>query len=157
MKAWRIFIVLLIVVMGQKAFGQEVQAGSGLESTNPQKLQYVIEDLNNDAKNIGLRKDRITTKIELKLRSFGIEPTTEAVSSDGFLYINIVGDAFNIDLEYYRYVQYWTRTEVYSMTAATWRIGGGGSHWGKAEWIVSGLDQNIDTFLNAFLKANPKN
>ena len=139
--------------------------GDGLEADNYRAIEVLIESPPQSILNIGLTKERIQTRVEVRLRSLGISPDLEFVPSDnGYkrLYVNIggAGDAFHISVELKRYMPYFVRSpdgEGYlagQVDATTWATSGTGTHAGDATYVLGLLDGLLDRFLNEYLEAN---
>lgn len=134
------------------------QKGIGIRTRRPKKIEYFIESLDDEAKEIGLIENRIATKIELKIRSIIIELVAESSDQDGWLYVNInvVHISFSIKVEYCRILYYLIGDQHYITTGTTWNNSTTGTHGNNSEYIIQSLGEEIDKFLNEFLKVNPK-
>ncbi len=125
-------------------------------------LFCVIEGLPRDAKEIGLSKDRIRSKLERELRSAGIrfwETLTEApmTAQDHLLYVNlnVVGDGWSLSVEFKR-ESYWQLPEnqVGSDWVTVWNRGAAGTHSDRASFVLDAVEVALERFLNEYLKAN---
>ena len=116
-------------------------------------MQLVVEDLSDDAGEIGLRREALQAAAESRLRAGRLYTDDSARADYSYLYlnVNVGGRAYSISLEYYK-----STTDEFgqSSTAPTWRRSGTGTHGGNAGYIVSGLSQYLDTFLAAYLRVN---
>jgi hypothetical protein len=105
---------------------------------------------------IGLTRDAVKTKTELRLRSVGLKPV-DASATSHFLYVHVyvTGGAFSIQVEFDRKVS-WTlpNGEKVFGFAGVWNQPGAGTHGGSSTYVLNNLDQTLDTFLNAYLKVN---
>ena len=151
-------IVLIVVLLISAPAGAQTWSESGLETANYKYVAVSVEALPAAARSIGLTKDRIQTRVELRLRSAGLTPGNDSTKNNTNLYvnINIVGGAFNVAVRYNRLVNFTTGNRVYSYTAATWNSASAGTHGGDAAFIMNWLDSLLDEFLNEYLKANQK-
>jgi len=143
--------------------GSELKLGSGLEIDNPKKVQVVIESLNDNAKEAGLSESLILAKVNLRLRQNGLIPIKwnsknvnqlSYLNQVSYLYVNIsvFNNAFNIGVAFHRPVFYSNNQLV--VIASTWRIGGTGTFGGDTNFILNGLENYIDVFIDAYLSAN---
>jgi hypothetical protein len=124
------------------------------------------------SKNALLTEDAVRTKVELRLRQAGIRPVDllhtqpspgvlETLFSAGqgqTLYINVtlVRQAFSINLDFQRDVS-WTLPDgtVNDSVTTTWTSSGTtGLHGSSSGYVMDALNEQLDEFLNAYLKAN---
>ena len=98
-------VILLLLLISAPA-GAQIASESGLETANYKYIAVVVEDLSADAGSIGLTKDRIQTRVELRLRSAGLTPGNDSSKNDAFLYVfvSVEGAAVNISVHYQRWV-----------------------------------------------------
>ncbi|MBK7107426.1 MAG: hypothetical protein IPH62_19340 [Ignavibacteriae bacterium] len=150
------FITLLVSSITYSQTGKD-----GLKVSNQGVIEYLVEDVSTDGKAIGLTKERIISKLELSIRLAKIRPIKSKEALDGYLYVNInvVGNAFTIELNYNRYVAYFygsgKKTQHQTVIATTWSNSITGSlGGGSSEFIVNTLQSSLDEFLNDFLAAN---
>ncbi len=150
-------VILLLLLISAPA-GAQIASESGLETANYKYIAVVVEDLSADAGSIGLTKDRIQTRVELRLRSAGLTPGNDSSKNDAFLYVfvSVEGAAVNISVQYQRWVDFTTGDRRYRRLAATWQSASTGTHSRRAAFIINGLDRALDKFLNEYLKANQK-
>jgi len=138
--------------------GSGLKSGSGLEIDNPKKVQVLIEDLNDDAKEAGLSRSLILAKVNLRLRQNGLTPVNRKKSKQhGYLYVNInvFNNAVSIGVAFLRPVFYSNNQLVRMHTiASTWRTGSTGTFGGDINFILNGLENHIDIFIDAYLNAN---
>ncbi len=149
--------ILLLLLISAPA-GAQLVSDSGLETANYKSVAVLVEDLPAGAGRIGLTKDRIRTRVELRLRSAGLTPGNDSSKNHALLYVNInVGNgAFSTSVEYNRRVEFTTGNRRYGSFGTTWTAASTGTHGRDAAYIVNWLDQHLDKFLNAYLKANQK-
>ena len=124
------------------------------------KFEIIIEDFarKDDAKTIGLTKERLRTVAELRLRKEGITIVDEASREIPIVYVSVIviGLACNVELRIYEWVGLQRLPSPKWILAAIWEDAQIGTHGGDPEFIVSGLNKLFDTFFNDYYKANPK-
>ncbi len=150
-------ILLLLLISAPAA--AHTRSDNGLETANYKCVAVVIEGLDADAGEIGLTKDRIQTRVKLRLRSAGLTPGNDFSKNRTALHVNVnvIGDAFSIAVEYKRWVEFTTGNRRYRHVAITWDSGTTGTHSRTgAAFIMNSLDRQLDKFLNAYLKVNQK-
>lgn len=150
-------ILLMVLAVSASATAAPVP-DSGLQKANHEYLAINIENLNKDANNIGLTKDRIRDRVESRLQSVGLK----SVETDGetpFLDVNmtVISGAFSIDISYLTPASYEIRggRRFYYFTD-TWQDGFTGEHGRNASYVIDWLDEILDRFLSQYLKANQK-
>jgi hypothetical protein len=120
----------------------------------------VLISLEDGVRKAGITEDTVRTKVELHLRQANIRPQTlrsiSELSEDHQtldVSVNVVGQAFGIEIGFLRNVV-WTLPDgkIIRNFAATWNFGTTGT--GNSSFILSSLDEVLDRFLNAYLKAN---
>ena len=150
--------ILLLLLISAPASAQPVSE-SGLKTANYKYVAVGVERLTTDEHKIGLTRDRIQTRVELRLRSAGLTPGNDFSKNGTALHVNVnvIGDAFSIAVEYKRRVEFTTGNRRYRHVAMAWDSGTTGTHSRTgAVYIMNSLDQNLDKFLSAYLKANQK-
>ena len=123
------------------------------------KFEILIGNLNEDAKKIGLTEERLRTVTELRLRKEGMDIKNASTNLNMpyvCVTITVVGAAFGIDLRIKEVVEIQRKPLPVFCTTSTWGASSIGTHIGDPEFIVSGLSQLLDEFLNDYYKANPK-
>ena len=113
-------------------------------------VDLVIEDLPIEATRINLTVPRIRSLAESRLRAARLYDD----AAEPYLYINITvtGRASMVLLEFKKLL--YDSTSGTSGFAATWRIGGTGTHGGDAGYILQYLSEYVDAFVLGFLRAN---
>lgn len=134
--------------------GSGLVLGSGLEVDNPKEVQVAIEYLDDDAKEAGLSRSLIRTKVNLRLRQNGLTPIN--AMKGGYLYVKItvVNSAFDIDVHFSRLAVYPANSQVFKTMANTWARGGAGTFGNDKDFILNNLEDLIDEFIDAYLSAN---
>jgi hypothetical protein len=152
------YLIFLFVLLIQISFSQPKYSFNGLEVENRNgPLKLIIEKLSQDASRIGLTKDRIKTKCELRLRQAGIGISSETLANTLYVNINVGRKAFSCSLEFRRLVNYTVGKIQYETIATTWQDGGHGLHGEDSKYTINFLDELLDKFLNDFLATNVKN
>ena len=123
------------------------------------KFEVLIERLSEDAKKIGLTKERLRIVIELRLRKEGMiiigpsdDPDIPVVSVN----VNVVSTAFNVELCIKELIEIQRKPSPVLCYVVTWGVGRTGTHGNDSEFIVFSLSKCLDFFLNNYYKANPK-
>ena len=149
--------ILLLLLLSAPA-GAQTLSDNGLETANYKYVAVVIERLSVDAGRIGLTKDRIQTRVELRLRSAGLTPGNDFSKNESSLYVRVKigGSAYSAAVEYKRQVVFITGNRRYRYLATTWESASIGTHARSRVYIMNALDQNLDKFLDEYLKANQK-
>jgi hypothetical protein len=149
--------ILLFALISAPA-GAQTWSDSGLETANYKYVAVVVEGLSADAGSIGLTKERIRTRVELKLRSAGLTPSNDVNKNNAYLYVNIgvIRNAYNISVEYKRLVDFTTGNLRYQKMATTQNFSNAGMHGNDAAYIMNVLNILLDRFLNEYLKVNQK-
>jgi len=160
-KVLLLFICVLFIYKGAfSAADYEVLKGIN-------RLRVSIEFLNDEARKIGLTRDRLRTVTELRLRKEGIaifergiDTTFEGIEKSfrtPIIYVNVsvLRKAFSVSLKIQERVSLY-RDESIKCRAATWIEGVTGTYGSDPEYIVTALENSLDIFLNDYYKANPK-
>ena len=113
-------------------------------------MDLIVEGLNQDAADIGLTRDAIETAVRSRLRAARLYDA-DAVA---YLYVNVhvVRRAFGKTLNYRKYL--FDPASDESRFATTWDIGSTGTHGGDGSYILSGVSQHMDEFIDEYLRVN---
>ena len=135
--------------------GQIKWSDNGLEVDNHEEVQVIIENLSPAALNIGLTKDRIESRVNIRLRQVNLRPVTDS-DRLSHLYINftVIDQSYNIQLNFVRVVSYNAGDVEYYTPASVYSRLFSGIYPQNSEDIISGLDQLLDVFISAYLNAN---
>ena len=111
----------------------------------------VVENLHEDAGEIGLTKESIQVAVESRLRSARLYNPEPSIP-DLYVNVNVSGAAFSILMEYNKRLH----DPVSNVTgrAKTWNTGVTGTHGNEASYIVSAVSTLMDEFLVAYLREN---
>ena len=134
----------------------QVYSETGLERSNPKQLNFLVGKLSKETEKIGLTRDTIRTKCESRFKQSGLEPVLSD-SAQEFLFVgcSVAGKTFTINLQFERIMEYKVGQKKYFMLGTTWFKGWTGTHGGNIDYVLRGLDDLINSFLNDYLKANP--
>ena len=110
-----------------------------------------ISNLSSDAKKLGLTREAVQANLESRLRSARLY-TSDGLESYVFVSVNVVGNAFSIELQFKKLV--YDRFSGNTFFAVTWETGSTGTHGGRADYILSSISQAMDRFLLNFLRVN---
>ena len=151
------------VVWGQGFVKDLVEAtpGNGLEVDSTTSLKVLIEEMSEEAKNIGLTYERIEARVNQSLRKAGITPESkpfEVSGRNGAVYLNVAfvaKDCFRISLFFARPVFYRKGDKWFTNIGNTWHSGKTGIAHGP-DYILDGIAEMVEVFCNEFLKANGK-
>ena len=115
------------------------------------RFALVVEGLSDGATEIDLTSERISTLAESRLRSARLY---DAASRKEYLYVNVnvVGNAFNVSLEYKRWIEDIGHGE--GAWASIWHVGGAGTHGSSDSYIMQIISEQIDEFILAYLEVN---
>ena len=109
---------------------------------------------------VDLTEKAITNSVESRLRSARIF-TDEASDSFLYVYVHIVGQAFNVDVSFAKsFEDSRFGKHLYTLplvgSAYTWHLRSTGTHGGQESFILSQLSQMVDEFLVEYFKVNQK-
>ena len=121
---------------------------------NPVRL--AVAKLNDDASEIGLTKERIETLVRSRLRAARIYEDDAHAYELPYLFVNVhvVGSAFSMRLELRKTVIDAVSRE--ERMTSTWHIGSTGMHIGDASFILQGISEHTDKFIDEYLRVNAK-
>lgn len=109
---------------------------------------------------IGLTEGKIRAECELRLRQANLNAklvTPESTFLPSlYVSVHVVGAAFRITVKFDRLVSYKADGQEYETMGTTWEEGLTGTHGGNPEYVIRGLDQGLENFLNEYLKVNAK-
>ena len=113
-------------------------------------LDLIVEDLPEDAEEIGLTRERIQTAAESRLRAARLYDA----EADHYLYVNVIvyRFAFSIDIGYRK----WLHDEALDIGgfSQTWHTGAAGTHGGDASFILQYVSEYMDRFVVEYLRVN---
>ncbi len=133
-------------------------AENGLETNDYRNVQILIEDLDRDATTIGLSKQAIRTRVDLRLLESDLRPANARDNERPYLYVrvSVVGGANSIGVMYIRRTYFDSPPYFYGVTAITWDRSNTGTHDGSSASVLESLDDLLDVFLQDYLTANLK-
>ena len=166
-------LLISLWVTSQIAAAQTIN-GSGLEVAGHEQLEYHVNGpLDDTVLQLGLTRDRLGSRLELKLGEVGIRASSPppgfmaAMGPDDVrLYVSVsavvgsdglprapAGNSFLVQLSFERGLTYFVDDEQYSSIFVAWQQPSTGEA-SSATDILEGLDQLLDEFRNAYLKTN---
>ena len=149
MRSMRIFVAAACCALWPSlAAGQEVDRFELFADCEPMDL--LIENLPEDAAEIGLTEDSIRAAAESRLRSARLY--SEASSQYLYINVNVVGAAYSARLQYEKFV--FDPLSGFSSMATTWNNGSTGTYGRDSGFILSDVSQHLDRFLVEFLRVN---
>ena len=89
---FRTILLTLLVLARAVAFGApQATPGTGLETTSTTPLRVVVEEISDNAKQLGLSTELIEASISQALRKAGITPadSKDFAASEGNLYVRV--------------------------------------------------------------------
>ena len=114
-------------------------------------MELVVENLSEDAAQIGLTKEKIAIAVRSRLRAARLY---EVSAHTPYLYVNaaVRSLSFSIFIGYNKFVQDLVTGKT--GPAPTWTIGGFGTHGEDAGYILSGVAMYMDRFIDEYLRVN---
>lgn len=131
------------------------ESQNGLEVYNYKKVSMRVVRLDEDAKTIGLTRERIQMKCELRLRQAGLEPATR-ISPYLAISVDVVGGCFHLSMQFKRTIYFVASDNWYQILGAPWSCEINREHGRVPESIMGALDECLDKFLNEYARANLK-
>ena len=120
---------------------------------NCQPFRLIVEQLGDNATEIGLKKDTIETTVRSRLRAARI------YTDNGFLYpylyvnVNVIGAAFSVSFEYIKYLNDPISNEMF-FGAVTWDLSTTGTHGMDSTYILGTISELIDKLIDEYLRVN---
>ena len=113
-------------------------------------MKLTVEFLPDDASEIGLTRERISTAVRSRLRAARLY----SASALPYLYVNVnvVSSAFNISLEYKKLVSDIASRQTNAAT--TWSTSRTGTHGRDSGYILSFVSEHTDKFIDEYLSIN---
>ena len=122
--------------------------------TDCSPMGLIVEGLGEDEKRIGLTRESLIAAAESRLRAARLFVPLDDANREPFLYVrvHVVGSAFSVLVYLEKYL--FDRSSNRLGYAKTWTTGATGKHSGDGNYIVSTLQQYLDTFMAAYLRVN---
>ena len=119
---------------------------------NCQPVYLVVENVNEDAKRIGITRERVENSVELRLRSANL--FTSDKSGDTYLYVNvnIVGASYSVSVSFNKWV--YDPIAASPGPAITWHVALTGIYPRGTETILASVSRLVDKFLVEYLRVN---
>ena len=110
--------------------------------------------LSDEATDIGLTEEAIEVAVRSRLRAARLYSEDRAETAWSYLYVNVnvVGPAFSTDIHYKKIVI--DRATMLEQLASTWDVGSTGTHGRNSNYILSGVEQKTDRFIDEYLRVN---
>ncbi len=118
-------------------------------------MGLVVGGLINDAADIGLKEEDISVAARSRLRAarlYTAEIFDWPPPSELYINVNIVGQGFGIIVQYRKWVT--DNISGEQGFAATWFSGSNGTHGRDSGFVVSGVSQLTDSFIDEYLRVN---
>lgn len=116
-------------------------------------FSLVIERLSQSATKMGLSNNSIAAATRSRLRAARLYTPDQTSPEWLYVNINVVGKAHNISLQFKKTVK--DLSSGRSNYATTWGTGITGTHgMSGADYIMSGLSEGMDRFIDNFLRIN---
>ena len=154
-------VVSPVVGQGDEEYTRKTLAGL-------QDVYVVVEPIKDEVERDGLRRDQVSTDVELKLRQAAITVLSREQApfpaGTAFLYVNVHAFkspgvdlyAYSVEVQVHQHVRL-IRDPTVTVLTPTWSVGSlglaGSERLGSIRDVVR--DQ-MDKFINAYLAANPK-
>ena len=141
----------LLLLLASSAWTDEVTRLDRFQLWNGcEPMQLVVESLHQDATDIGLTEEAITTAVRSRLRGTRLYDD----SASQYLYVNVtvVGGAYAVKLEYNKMVFDLASDE--SFPATTWETGSAGTHGRNSGFILSHVSRHTDKLIDNYLRVN---
>jgi len=139
------------------------RSSNGLEVDDYKQVEVLVEDLHQDAKDIGLTRQRIYNKTALTLRKYGLIPTygndlPPIAKRPEYLYIqvSVSGKGISISVQFLRPVIFLTHQtgRAFRHVGITWLTGSTGTHGGNYTYMLDIVEGQVEEFVLAYLEAN---
>jgi hypothetical protein len=152
----KIFCLFVFILAFSTNLFPQTYSRIGLEVAYPKKLDYIIGVISTETEKFGLSKDTLKAVCEFNLKTKGIEPVAND-SSKEFIFIGcaITGKMFSVNLQFKRIVEYKVGKRKYFMLGTTWSQGWNGTHGGKVDYVLKGINDLLNSFLKDYIEANP--
>ncbi|WP_136796034.1 hypothetical protein [Desulfosediminicola ganghwensis] len=148
----KVVIALIMISTPVNVLSKE---GSGLETNGDITVEMFYGTLDDDCKSIGLTRELLQSKVELRLRRNGLTPVTTE-DDPYYLFVKVVATktAFSTGLEFRRKITYRVKGKEYVKYATVWTDNTVGAHANSKEYIMGGLYDKLDTFSAKYLSIN---
>lgn len=148
--SFRAFLFLMALTCARAENGQL----KGITS-----VRVVVEEVSAAGERVGLTKDQLQTDVELKLRQAGLTIAKVSAGCIPRIYLNVavtgLGNAVFIGVELQECAILYRDVKIAVPGATTWKASAVAQNLDASE-IRSSMKDNVDSFLNAWLSANPK-
>ena len=146
------FVAVASLLMAAPAHAEEVTDRDRFKLwNNCEAIVLIVEDLNQDASDIGLTVGAIETTIRSRLRAARLY--NEDSATPFYVKVHVVNIAFSINVG----LNKWLYDDSVSKTrglATTWSRTTTGTHGGNANYILSNVSILTDIFIDEYLRVN---
>ena len=132
---------------------------SGLEVSNPKIIPIRVLPIQGDTNNAAITTEQIKTKCEFKIRQMNLQPSDFYNSENPYMLevsVMTCRRGFFIGLYFIRPVSYMVHNKNYDKNATTWSTAFLGDYVYNPDYILSSLDELLEEFINAYVKANSR-
>lgn len=119
--------------------------------TNCAQMTLVVENLSDDAADIGLTRERIQTIAESRLRAARLYDE-DVLSPYLHIHVRVLSRSFSIEIAFKK--RLFDAESAYCGAATTWNRSGLGTHGGAASYILQHLSELLDRFMLDYLRVN---
>lgn len=148
-------IAAVFLITAASASAEEVSGWDRFQLWNEcRPTQLVVEEMHKDAGDIGLTKRAIEVAVRSRLRGARLFTEDYNDSALSYLYVNVnvVGLGYSLSVEYKKLVE--DPVSGQRGNAATWDVGGTGTHGKDSNFILSHVEQYADSFIDEYLRVN---
>ena len=123
-----------------------------------ERVGLLVEGLPDRARKIGLREATIETTVRSRLRGARIY-TDRLIAPYLYVNVNVGGPAYTVTVQFERKVMVLlpaTPKGTGDLTgqAPTWQTASMGTHGGTAAFVLSSVAQDVDRFIDEYLRVN---
>ena len=148
----------ILVIFASLCFGSPASADERERTgdrfrlwNNCAPLDLVVENLSDDAAKVGLTREAVELAVRSRLRAARLYSEQRSTS---YLYvrISVLGFSHSVVIAYNKRVRDYASGE--SRTAITWSRGFIGTHGSSSSFILSGVSEHMDRFIDEYLRVN---
>ena len=114
-------------------------------------MALVVENLPDDAADIGLTRERIQTIAESRLRAARLYDV-DVLSPYLHIHVRVLSRSFSIEIAFKK--RLFDAESTYFGVATTWNRSGLGTHGGAASYVLQHLSEFLDRFILDYLRVN---
>ena len=153
----RIYIISMVLVLLATISRAEAPDHLGSKDafelwTGCDPVQLIVDLQKNDAPDLYLTREQIEIAVRSRLRSARVFTEDEGFPFL-FVLVAVVDNAFSIDVLLVKLLTDGVYSN-HSWGGSSWKTDGIGTHTNDANYILSSVSQNIDEFLDEYLRVN---